>query len=75
MQRTVLFERHYNVDVSQFKSTDDVDRFLEERSGRKLGVVRTTGNVIERVGNILPVKKFDIEKINRLIDSSSKKEK
>jgi hypothetical protein len=73
MQKTVLFERHYNVDVGQFKSTGDVDRFLEERSGRKLGVVRTTGNVIERVGNILPVKKFDIEMINRMIDNANRK--
>jgi hypothetical protein len=73
MQRTVLFEQHYNVDVSQFKSTRDVDRFLEERSGQKLGVVRTSGNIIERVGNILPIKKYDIDKINKLIDNASKK--
>ncbi|MFA6332468.1 MAG: hypothetical protein WCX22_05915 [Methanoregula sp.] len=70
MQRTVLFERHYNVDVSQFKSTDDVDRFLEERSGKKLGVVRTSGNVIEKVGNVLPVKRFEVENIDKIIDEA-----
>jgi len=58
------------VDVSQFKSTDDVDRFLEERSGKKLGVVRTSGNVIEKVGNVLPVKRFEVENIDKIIDEA-----
>ena len=63
LQRTVLFEKHYQVDVGEFKTTDDVDRFLEERSGRKLGVVRISGNIVEKTGNILPVKQINVDNI------------
>ena len=73
MQRTVLFEKHYEVDVGQFKSTDEIDHFLEERSGRKLGVIRTSSNIIEMLGNILPVKKFDVDNIDKAIDKAIEK--
>jgi hypothetical protein len=63
LQRTVLFEKHYQVDVGEFKTTDDVDRFLEKRSGRKLGVVRISGNIVEKTGNILPVKQINVDNI------------
>jgi len=63
VQKTVLFEKHYQVDVNQFKTTDDVDRFLEERSGQKLGVVRISGNIVEQTGNILPVKHINADNI------------
>jgi hypothetical protein len=62
MQKTVLFEKQYNVNVNQFNTTDDVDRFLSEKNGgRKLGVVRVSGNIIERTGNMLPVKRINTD--------------
>lgn len=35
--KTILFEKNYGVNIDNFKSTRDVDRFIEEVTGRKIG--------------------------------------
>jgi hypothetical protein len=57
--KTVYFEEKYGVDITDFKSTVEIDEFLEKRLGRKLEVKRC---------DIFPIKHADIDNIDKLLD-------
>jgi hypothetical protein len=63
MSKTIYFEEKYGVNINQFKSIEEIDSFVEGKIGRPLTVVSTASNVIDRTGNVLTVKKYDIEKM------------
>jgi hypothetical protein len=48
-RKTVYFEKHYNVNIDDFKSTEEIDEFIENKIGRKLEV--------EKI-DIFPIKKY-----------------
>lgn len=73
MGRTIFFEEEFNREIRDFRSTDEIDQFLESESGLKLQVVKTPGNLVGRVGNVFEVKSFDINKeIDRILSKFSK---
>jgi len=59
--KTVYFEERYGVNITQFKSTEDVDKFLEERIGRALEAKDIDNGLIDRSGNVFPVRNINID--------------
>lgn len=63
--KTVIFEKKYGVDIDEFKTTNDVDTFLEKKLGRPLKVIDVP---VERVI------KIDIDaKIDAALDELEKR--
>jgi hypothetical protein len=65
--RTILFEKRTGQDISKIKSIEQVNKIVEDRSGRPLAITRVNkeNHIISRKGNIFEVKKYNLEeKIN-----------
>jgi hypothetical protein len=60
--KTVYFEEVYGVDINRFKSIEEIDDFVSEKSGKPLQVASTSSNIIDRTGNVLKIKKYGINK-------------
>ena len=66
--KTVYFEKKYEVDISQFKSTEDVDKFLSLKIGKSLEAKGVTNGLIDKSGNIFPTRGTNIdENLNRTL--------
>ncbi|MCX6677216.1 MAG: hypothetical protein NTU95_04635 [Methanothrix sp.] len=66
--KTVFFEDKWGEKISKFASTKDVDRFVEKRSGKKLGIKRIDSNLVSRSGNIFKIIPFKtINKFRRML--------
>ena len=50
--KTVIFEDKYGVDISSIYMTEEVDKVIENKTGRKLGVIDLHGNLITDYGDI-----------------------
>ena len=51
--KTIFFEKEYGVDIDNFKSTVDVDSFIESKIGRKLKVIKCdTNDINKRLGSL-----------------------
>ena len=46
MTKTLIFEEKYGVDIKDFDTTGDVDKFMEKKLGRKLKVKLIRTNVL-----------------------------
>jgi len=57
-KKTVIFEDKFGVDINNFSTTEDVDKFIEDKLGRKLGVKKIKTNLVTNRGCIIPIKKF-----------------
>lgn len=44
--KTAIFEDKYGVDITSIYTTEEVDKIIENRTGRKLGVIDLHGNLI-----------------------------
>ena len=44
--KTIFFEDKYGVDINDFKSTIDIDNFMEKKLGRKLQIKRIETNIL-----------------------------
>ncbi len=62
-RKTVLFEEKYNVDISEFLTTEEVDKFIEKKEGKKLEIVSLEGGVVNARGNVFPVLDIDIDSV------------
>ncbi len=39
--KTVIFERKYGVDITNYSTTTEVDRFIESQIGREPGIINS----------------------------------
>ncbi len=62
-RKTVLFEEKYNVDICEFSTTEEVDKFIEKREGKKLEIVSLEGGIVNARGNVFPVLDMDIDSV------------
>lgn len=65
VRKTVYFEERYGVTIGGLTSIAEVDACVEEKTGVKLKVVAASSGMMDRAGNVLNVKSYDID---RLID-------
>jgi hypothetical protein len=63
MSKTILFEKKFRVDIKDFKSTNDVDNFVEGKLGRKLEITRIRSPLIGGHRSPFPHRKYDIDKL------------
>lgn len=60
---TVLFEKKYKVNIKNFKSTEEIDEFVESKLGRKLKSIKLDTNIVDNTGNVIEVKEYDIDSL------------
>lgn len=64
MGKTVIFEEKYSVDVRDFSSTEEIDKVVEDKIGRKLQIVELEDHgIVHSRGNIFKLKKYDIDRL------------
>jgi hypothetical protein len=56
--KTVLFEKRYGVDIKNFSTTEDVDRRIEGKLGKKLESKKIKTNIVTNRGCVIPIKKM-----------------
>lgn len=61
VRRTVYFEEKYGVNINEFKSIEEVDACIEKKTGAKLNVVSASSGMVDRAGNVLNVRSYDID--------------
>jgi hypothetical protein len=44
--KTIFFEDKYKTDISQFSTTTEIDKFMENKLGRPLRVIRIQTNIL-----------------------------
>jgi len=60
---TVFFERAFDVSINSFKTTEDVNKFIEKRRGRKLRVRRIETPLVSRRGSIFRIGHCDVDEL------------
>jgi len=45
-KKTIYFEDHYNVNIDDFKTTKEIDEFIENQTGKKLEIVKIKNNLL-----------------------------
>lgn len=40
MAKTIIFEKKYKVSIDNFKTTEEIDEYIEEKEGKRLHVVK-----------------------------------
>jgi len=62
MSKTVIFEEKYGVNIKDFSTTADVERFIENKTNRKLQVVKLDDHgIVSSRGSIFKIRKYDID--------------
>jgi hypothetical protein len=44
--KTLFFEDYYDTSIDEFDTTEEVDQFIESKTGKKLKVVRIKTNIL-----------------------------
>lgn len=66
----LLFRMMFGEDKENFRTTEEVDEFLEEKLGKKIGIVKVKSPFVVPSGNIYNITKIDIEE---MVDSDMEK--
>lgn len=44
--KTIFFEKKYNTDINNFKTTSEIDEFIENELHKKLKVIKINTNIL-----------------------------
>ncbi len=66
--KTVFFEKIYGVNITNFKTTEDVNKFIESR-GKKPRIVELESSIANERGNIFNIRHFNVDD---LVDAALK---
>ena len=65
MAKTIFFEEEYGVNLEHLHSIEEIDKVIEEKSGKKLTFSNRKCGIIDKAGNVFPIVSRNIdEKIN-----------
>ena len=63
-KKTVLFEEKYDVDITSFSATEEIDKLIAAKEGLdELEIVSLDGGIVDNRGNILPILDVDIDSL------------
>jgi hypothetical protein len=62
MAQTLYFEKRYGVNIANVNTTEDIDKIIESKTGKKITLSNRKDGFIDRVGNVFPIATFDINK-------------
>jgi len=63
MGKTVIFEERYGVNMNDFSTTEEIDKVIEEKMGRKLQIVKLDDHGIAHSrGTVFKLRKYDIDR-------------
>lgn len=63
MRKTVIFEGRYGIKVDDFSTTEEIDKVIEEKQGKKLKIVKFEDRGIAHSrGNVFKLRKYDIDR-------------
>ena len=69
IMKTIFFERAFGVDIRSFNTTEDVDKFIERRRGKKMRVVEINTHLVQKRGNVFRIRYYDIDGlVDRTLD-------
>ena len=61
MSKTVIFEEKYGVNIKDFSTTEDIERFIENKLDRKLQVIKLEDHgIASSRGSVFKIRKYDI---------------
>jgi hypothetical protein len=46
VMKTLVFEEKYKINIEDFPSTKEIDKFIEKKAGKKLKVIRINTNIL-----------------------------
>lgn len=56
-----MFEEKYNVDIEDFSTTEEIDKLVEKKAGKKLEVVLFGEKIVSKRGDVLPSLDKDVD--------------
>ncbi|OQX22190.1 MAG: hypothetical protein BWK75_01435 [Candidatus Altiarchaeales archaeon A3] len=69
-RKTILFERIFNVNIENFQTTEDIDKFIKKIKGKDLDVVEIKTSLVTSRGSIIPVIPTKQQDIDKLVDEA-----
>lgn len=64
MKKTVIFEEKYGVNISDFSTTEEIDKVVEKEIGRELEIVTIDGHgIVDGSDDIFELRKYDIDRM------------
>ncbi|PKP57244.1 MAG: hypothetical protein CVT88_08140 [Candidatus Altiarchaeales archaeon HGW-Altiarchaeales-1] len=67
-RKTILFERIFNVNIKDFQTTEDINKFIKKVKGKDLDVVEIKTSLVTSRGSIIPVIPTKHQDIDKLVD-------
>ncbi len=62
MSKTVIFEEKYGVNIDQFSTTEDIEKFIEHKTDRKLQIIKLDDHgIVFGRSSIFKIGKYDID--------------
>ena len=62
MRKTVIFEEKYGVNIEDFSTTIDIEKFMEDITGRKLHVTKPEDHgIASSRGSVFKMRAYDID--------------
>jgi len=62
MSKTVIFEKKYGVDIEDFSTTTDVEKFIENITKKKLHVAKPEDHgIASSRGSVFKMRAYDID--------------
>ena len=63
MGKTLIFEEKYGVNMNDFSTTEEIDKVIEEKIGRKLQITKLDDHGIAHSrGNVFKLRQYDIDR-------------
>jgi len=64
MSETLIFEKKYGVKINDFSTIEEIEKFIEEKEGKKLQTVKLDSHGFAHSrGSIFRVKRYNIERM------------
>lgn len=61
--RSLIFEKKYEISVKQFNTLEQINRFVEEKTGRKLEYKRSDNLILAKGGSVFKLNTIDSGKV------------
>jgi hypothetical protein len=64
MSETVIFEKKYGVNINDFSTIEEIEKFIEKKEGKKLQTVKLDSyGFAHSRGSIFKLKKYNIDRM------------
>ncbi|MHC1590768.1 MAG: hypothetical protein ACXQS8_01660 [Candidatus Helarchaeales archaeon] len=61
--KTIFFEKVFGVNIDSFKTTEEINKFIENRRNKKMKIIEIESPIVSKRGGIFRISNCDIEKM------------